>query len=112
MDTTFLTELRGRILQDVIPLAIETAGASSDRFNLMLRIIQTGDAPQDLYSRAYDTARSIEDKEDRLDALMALLDEVEYRNGADEDDADIPDDGREAADPPQPEPQPAPDNQP
>lgn len=73
-----LLGLRKKILGEVMPLTMESIGNPSDRFSLLIRIIQSGEADGGLYGRAYDAARSIEDNELKINALMMLLDEVDF----------------------------------
>lgn len=72
-----LEALRRKILGDVVPLIIDGADTGSDKFSLILRLIQSGNADQAMYQKAYDSAAAIEDSSDRLEAMMALLDEIE-----------------------------------
>jgi hypothetical protein len=78
MDKDQLVSLRDKILEDVVPLVIDSAENGSDRFDLLLRVIRAGNANSDLYARAYDSAKAIEDNNDRLEALLSLLDEVDF----------------------------------
>lgn len=72
-----LRSLREQILADVTPLVAENTAGGPDGFALLLRLIQSGNAADEIYRKAYDSAKSIEDKGERLDALMSLLDEVD-----------------------------------
>jgi len=72
-----LEALRRKILGDVVPLIIDGADTGSDKFSLILRLIQSGNADQAMYQKAYDSAAAIEDSGDRLEAMMSLLDEIE-----------------------------------
>jgi len=77
MDNDQLVALREKILQDIVPLVLDNAQNGADRFDLLLRIIQAGNASGELYSRAYESAKSIEGGDDRLEALLSLLDEID-----------------------------------
>ncbi len=85
MNASDLIALRDKILQDVMPLVLDNAGDSSDKFSLLLRIIQGGNASVDLYNKAYETAKAISAPEDKLTAMMSILDEidVDLRNVSD-----------------------------
>jgi hypothetical protein len=72
-----LEELRQKILGTVAPLIIDSADTGSDKFSLILRLIQSGNGDQGMYNKAYESAVAIEDSGERLDALMALLNEIE-----------------------------------
>lgn len=102
MNKDELLQLREQLLTDITPLIIENADAGADRFSLLMRLIQGGKATSAVYNRAYQSAKSIEDTPERLDALMALLDEVEV----DLSSSDSADQAVEEA------PQPAPEQQP
>ena len=77
MNRQELEQLRQKILGDITPLVVDSTTASADQFSLLLRLLQSGNATPDLYQKAYASAAAIEDKDDRLDAMMNLLDEVE-----------------------------------
>ncbi|MBC7565302.1 hypothetical protein H7100_03700 [Candidatus Saccharibacteria bacterium] len=77
MNKDELLALRERLLAEITPLVIDNAGDGTDRFSLLMRVIQSGHATNDVYVRAYESAKSIEETPEKLDALMALLDEVE-----------------------------------
>lgn len=72
-----LKTLRDKIITDITPLVVENAGDGVDRFSLLLRVIQGGNANQEIYQHAYESAHKIEDSKDRLQALLSLLDEVD-----------------------------------
>lgn len=81
-----LTKLRSNILEDIVPLVVSDSEDPSERFSLLLRLIQSGGADEDIYQNAYVCAKSIHDSRDRLRALMALLDEVDFDLHRQEDD--------------------------
>lgn len=54
------------------------SGDATDRFGILLRIIQSGGATNDIYQQAYEAARQIQDKDEQLNSLLALLDEVDF----------------------------------
>jgi hypothetical protein len=72
-----LTQLRNQIMNDVVPLVIESE-TGSDRFDILIRIIQSGGAAPDIYRKAYESAKKLENKDEKLDALMALVDEIDF----------------------------------
>lgn len=78
MDQASLNKLREQILSDIVPLALDSAEPGADKFALLLRVIQAGNAGGDVYKRAYESARQIEDKSQQLDALLALVDEIDF----------------------------------
>jgi|GEM_PF-706931 hypothetical protein len=91
MNSEQLESLRKQILQDVVPLIIGNTENGADKFTLILRLIQSGQADASLYQRAYDSASGIEDTNERTEALMQLLDEVELQLASDLDE--LPSDG-------------------
>lgn len=78
MNQDELIALRKKILNDVMPLVVEGVENTPDRFTLLLRIIQSGDASADVFQKAYESAASIEEKDEKLSALMSLLDEIDF----------------------------------
>lgn len=78
MNKDQLVSLRDKVLEDVMPLVVDNAQNGADRFSLLLRVIQAGNASNELYMRAYESAKSIEDGNDRLESLLALLDEIDF----------------------------------
>ena len=76
MDQNQLVALKKRIVNDIVPLALNSEN-SSDRFELLLRVIQAGGASGEMYSKAYESAKQIQDKDQQLDSLLALLDELD-----------------------------------
>ncbi len=77
MNKEELLGLRERILAATVPLVLETAANGTEKFSLLVRIIHAGNASSEIYTKAYEAAQAIEDKDERLSALMDLLDEVE-----------------------------------
>lgn len=78
METQELKDIRAKILSDITPLVLESQGQPADRFELLLRIAQSGNATTAIYRQAYDSASAIEPADERLRALLALLDEVDF----------------------------------
>lgn len=103
MNKDELIALREQLLAEITPLVIENVGDGADRFSLLLRIIQSGHATEDIYTKAFKSAHAIEDTAEKLDALMALLDEVEVDLDRDLD-RDEYDDFDEPAEAPNPAP--------
>jgi len=78
MDKDQANLLRDKILEDIKPLMLNDTVEGPDKFALLMRVIQTGKATSEMFTRAYESAKLIEDQEERLDALLALLDEIDY----------------------------------
>lgn len=77
MNQEQLESLKNQILSDVTPLVLADTDNTS-RFDLLLRIIKSGGGTGDIYNRAYESAKQIQDRDEQLDSLLALLDEVEF----------------------------------
>lgn len=89
MSTNELLSLRERILSDIVPLVLESSSSGADRFSLLMRIIQAGNAGGDVYRQAYQCAKEIENKDDQLDALLSLLEEVDFDVNRGDEPVDI-----------------------
>ena len=85
MNKDELLALREQLLAEITPLVIENSGEGTDRFGLLLRVIQSGKASHDVYDRAYESAKSIAEGPEKLTALLALLDEVEVDLSTDDE---------------------------
>lgn len=72
-----LKKIREQILADVVPLVIDSE-SGPDQFDLILRIIQAGNANGEVYKKAYQSALKIEDRNRKLEALLALMDEIDF----------------------------------
>ena len=86
MNKNELITLKERLLADITPLVINGADDGADRFSVLLRIIQSGQATSEVYSRAYESANTIEEGSEKLNALLALLDEIEVDLSRSEDE--------------------------
>jgi len=81
MNREQLLALRKQILDATVPLVLESESLGDDKFSLMLRLIHAGNASGEVYQKAYEAAQAIQDKEERLSALLGLLDEVDIDLG-------------------------------
>ena len=88
MNQEQLDDLRARILGDIMPLAVSTSDGL-DKFEVILRIIQSGRATPELFEQAYQSAKSLQDEQGRLGALMDLLDEVEMYTPSDNNTSEV-----------------------
>lgn len=77
MNQDQIQSLRTQILGDITPL-VSQAGVTADSFDVLLRVIQAGGATGDVYAKAYESTKLIQDKDQRLQALVSLLDEVNF----------------------------------
>ena len=78
MNKDELLKLRQQVLNDILPLASEGIDSGVDQFSILLRVLQAGGTNVDVYKKAYEAASLIEEKIDRLDSLVSLLDEINY----------------------------------
>ncbi|MEI6053745.1 MAG: hypothetical protein WCQ49_00055 [Candidatus Saccharibacteria bacterium] len=90
MDNNQAAALRDKILAEIQPLMIDGVNDGSDKFDLLMRVIQTGKATNEMFSRAYESAKLIEDKEEKLDALLALLDEIDLNSDQSVEKSSLP----------------------
>ena len=77
MNQDQIQSLRTQILGDITPL-VSQATVPADSFDVLLRVIQAGGAGGDVYAKAYESTKLIQDKDQRLQALVSLLDEVNF----------------------------------
>ncbi len=77
MDSEKLVLLREQIFQDIEPLLVESTQNGIEKFELIMRIIKVGSASNELYLKAYECAKTIEDPSDKLDALLSIIDEID-----------------------------------
>jgi hypothetical protein len=110
MDKEQLQALRGKILEDIVPLALDSATNEADRFALLLRLIQAGNASSEIYTKAYESAKAIPDRDEQLNCLMSLLDEIDLSVIDTKQPAEAP--RKEASQQSQPAPQEQPAPQP
>ncbi len=94
MDRQELTKLREQILSDIAPMILDSVESGADRFSLLIRLIQSGGADEAIYKKAYESAKAIEDKGEQLNALIALLDEIDF--DVQKEDVDAPQNEQQA----------------
>lgn len=103
MNNQQLLAIRQQILSSALPLLLESKGAPEDRFDLILRFLRyaNGAGVSDLYQKAYETAMMFENAEEKLEALMQLLSEVdaEIDSMATPDDEQTPEQQEQIAQP-------------
>ena len=88
MDKNELTSLRNEIVSVITPLSINEIENPYDQFQMMIRLIQSGNVSKDIYRKAFECANSIEDSQDKLEALMTLLDEIDIDISSSDNDLD------------------------
>lgn len=77
MNKEELVSLREEILATVTPLAIDEATNQSDKFQLLIRLIRAGSASVEVYRKAFECAKLIEDNSEKFNSLLELMDEIE-----------------------------------
>lgn len=75
-----LEPIKKQALNELEPLVDELDQTPEDKFRTLLMIIQASDN-KDLIQKAFDAAEKIEDKKTRAQALLSVVDEIEYFNG-------------------------------
>ncbi|MCL2870004.1 hypothetical protein FWF48_04380 [Candidatus Saccharibacteria bacterium] len=80
MDKDKLLTLREKILSKSLPLVMGDNDNKQAQFETILRIIQAETINnEDIYEKAFDVADSIDDESAKMDAMMRLLDEIDYQ---------------------------------
>ncbi len=79
-----LLELRSTIVATVQRIALEGGGSVTDRVQVLMGIVRSGDATQEIFAKIYELANSIEDEDEKLDIMLTLLYEVDIQLGDDE----------------------------
>lgn len=99
MENKELLAVRQQILDSALPLLLNTSTASGEQFDLLLRFLRysSGVHASEIYQKAYQAAMSFENADERLQALLELLGEV---------DAEIDQDSGTSESFPEEEPQP------
>ncbi len=73
-----LEELRSKILNEVAPLATDSEDLEpAQRVELLMISAESAEDPVPLVSKAYEIANKIEDKRERADVLLDILNSVE-----------------------------------
>lgn len=85
MDRDSLLELRKQIVQSAQQLALDGAGTPESRLLVLLELIRTNDASQEVYNRAYELAKSQDDDDAKLSGLLDLLFEIDQAIARDQD---------------------------
>ncbi len=76
-NTTGLLELKQAALHELSPLLDHLDQTAEERFRTMMMMIQASD-DQTLLAEAYEAAHSIEDKKARAQALLDIINEINY----------------------------------
>lgn len=72
-----LLEVKRNILDNLVPLVIESNGDLGERADTVLSIIELGNASVDLFNKALEIITHIEDTSVKTDFLMRLLGSVQ-----------------------------------
>lgn len=78
MDEDQLNDLRTKIIADVKPLTLQDMPDGKPGFDMLMQLIRFGDASADVYNKAYDIAKALDDPKERLSSLMTLLNEIDF----------------------------------
>lgn len=72
-----LIEIKQHALEELEPLIDELDQTPEERFRTIMMMIQASD-DQDMVAKAYETAHSIEDEKARAQALLDIVNEINY----------------------------------
>jgi len=77
MNKDSLLELRKQIVQSAQELALNGAGAPESRLQVLLELIRSRDASQEVYNQAFELAKRQDDDDAKLNGLLDLLFELD-----------------------------------
>lgn len=72
-----LLDIKNKALEELRPLVDKLELNPVDKFQLLLKIIRATD-DQDLVQDAYEAAKAIEDENERAEALVDVVNEIDY----------------------------------
>ncbi len=78
-----LDSIRSSALQELTPLLSELEQEPEEKYRTLMMIIQSSDN-QDLIKQAYEAAENIDDKKTRAEALLTIVNEINYFSGKDD----------------------------
>lgn len=78
-----LESIKTSALEELAPLINELDQPPEDRYRTLMMIIQSSDN-QELVKEAYEAAQKIEDKKAKAEALLNILNEINYFTGKDD----------------------------
>lgn len=78
-----LESIKTSALEELAPLVDELDQEPEERYRTLMMIIQSSDK-QDLVKEAYEAAQKIEDKKAKAEALLNILNEINYFTGKSE----------------------------
>lgn len=78
-----LDSIRSSALEELTPLINELDQEPEEKYRTLMMIIQASDN-QDLIKSAFDAAHQIEDKKAKAEALVNIINEINYFTGKDE----------------------------
>lgn len=78
-----LDSIRSSALEELTPLVSELDQEPEEKYRTLMMIIQSSDN-QELIKSAFDAAHSIEDKKAKAEALVNIINEINYFTGKEE----------------------------
>jgi len=77
VDDNQLQEIKRSALQNLLPIVGKLDQSPEERFQTLLMVIQASDN-RDLINEAYETAAKIPDEGKRAQALLAIINEINF----------------------------------
>lgn len=86
MNREELLRLRAEIIASARQLAIDGVGEPSDKLEVLMSLIRSGDTSQELLSRAYQTAQQLSQDSDKLSAFLDIVYEIDAELASNEEE--------------------------
>lgn len=83
-----LESIRTSALQELTPIVSELDQEPEEKYRTLMMIIQASDN-QSLIKEAYETAEKIDDKKARAEALLTIVNEINYFTGKDDSQPEV-----------------------
>ena len=82
MDQTGLVSLRKQIVNQMQQMAFDGDGEPNARLQIMLEMMRSDSATTDMFPKAYEVAQQIEDSDEKMNAMLDLIFEIDRRVAA------------------------------
>jgi hypothetical protein len=77
LESNELLDIKNKALKQLSPLVEHIDGSPEDKFRTLMMVIQSSD-DQSLLKKAYEAAESIQDEKTRAQALLDIVNEINY----------------------------------
>ena len=84
MNKEELLNLRETIIGQVRSLVLQGSSDPATKLDVLMGLIASGDISRDVIQGAYDTAQSLTDDSDKLNAMLDLVDAIDLKLARDE----------------------------